>query len=42
LDKEEARTYVKEISQCIEVERASKYDPRKFDVLFTKFDENKD
>jgi polyhydroxyalkanoate synthesis regulator phasin len=42
LDKKEAKTFVDEISQCIEKERAKNYDPTKFDALFAKFDENKD
>ena len=40
LDKEEARGFVFEISQCIESSRAINYDPAKFDSLFNKFDEN--
>tara|TARA_B110000285_G_C15084200_1_gene595225 strand:+ start:249 stop:569 length:321 start_codon:yes stop_codon:yes gene_type:complete len=42
LDKTEAKTFVSEISQCIERERANNYDATKFDTLFDRFDENKD
>ena len=42
LDRAEARTFVFEISQCIERERAKNYNPLNFDQLFDRFDENKD
>lgn len=42
LDKKEAKTYLDEISKCIDKERAENYDKSKFDALFEKFDENGD
>lgn len=42
LDREEARTFVFEISECIDRDRALCYDPAKFDSLFDRFDENDD
>ena len=42
LDKKEASSFVKEISKCIERERAKNFNDIKFDMLFAKFDENKD
>jgi hypothetical protein len=42
LDREEARSYVFEISECIDRDRAKNYDPDNFDQLFNRFDENND
>jgi Ca2+-binding EF-hand superfamily protein len=42
LDRKEAKTYLNEISKCIDKDRAENYDKEKFDQLFEKFDENGD
>lgn len=42
LDREEASSFVFEISECIDQDRALNYDPSKFDTLFDRFDENND
>ena len=42
LDKVEAKAFLDQVVKIIDKDRAGNYDPKQFDVIFEKFDENND